>query len=178
MPNWVQTNITITGSKDSIKKLLENVHGKETEDENETDFDFNKLIPMPDNIYKGNIGQKERELYGADNWYDWSIKNWGTKWNAWDVYYDYGDKGATIAFQTAWDAPLPIYRELEKQYPDLHFSIEYADEDLGNNCGWYENGEWTRADEVYEDCPRKAFDFACDVWGYDADEMREEYGIA
>ena len=36
-------------------------------------IDFNKVIPMPDYIFQGNLGMAEREKYGKENWYDWSI---------------------------------------------------------------------------------------------------------
>lgn len=41
MPNWVQTEIHLNGREEDIKKVLELVKSEESE------FDFNKLIPMP-----------------------------------------------------------------------------------------------------------------------------------
>lgn len=41
MPNWVQNNIYLHGSDEDIKKVLELVKSEESE------FDFNKIIPMP-----------------------------------------------------------------------------------------------------------------------------------
>lgn len=43
MPNWVTTQINITGSEEAIKKLLEYVQGN-------GDFDFNKVIRMPKSL--------------------------------------------------------------------------------------------------------------------------------
>jgi len=42
-------------------------------------IDFNKIIPMPDNIYKGDIEGKAYQKYGKNNWIDWSVEFWGTK---------------------------------------------------------------------------------------------------
>lgn len=41
MPNWVQTDIYLHGKEEDIKKVLELVKSDESE------FDFNKLVPMP-----------------------------------------------------------------------------------------------------------------------------------
>ena len=40
MPNWVQTDIFFHGEKENIRKVLETIKSEESE------FDFNKLIPM------------------------------------------------------------------------------------------------------------------------------------
>jgi len=54
--------------------------------------------------------QKEyMERYGFDNWYDWAIKNWGTKWGVYDVTEWKGNK---ISFNTAWSPPIPIIEAL------------------------------------------------------------------
>lgn len=96
-------------------------------------FDFEKIIPMPDDIFRGDLGQKEREQYGERNWYDWSIKNWGTKWNAYDQNGPFeGENYVEYIFSTAWSCPLHVYEELAKKY---NFEVKYADEDLGSNCG-------------------------------------------
>ena len=79
MPNDCYNSLTIEANPETIKKILSFVKSDESA------FDFNKIIPMPDYIYDGNVGTKEKEIYGKYNWYDWSRENWGTKWNAYDI---------------------------------------------------------------------------------------------
>ena len=109
--------------------------------------------------------------YGATTWYDWSIKNWGTKWNSYDSW-----KGDDHGFQfsTAWSAPHPVLDALAKKYPDVRITHEWADEDIGQNCGRceFENGEC-----VYDYEPethKEALEFATGVWG----DTPEDYGLA
>lgn len=46
--------------------------------------------------------------YGARHWYDWSYRNWGTKWNAMEAEVNFDDEHPYISFDTAWCAPAPI----------------------------------------------------------------------
>lgn len=71
------------------------------------------------------------KAYGMTTWYDWNRWNWGTKWNAYDIFCD----GVSICFNTAWNAPLPIFRKLGHMFPDLKIEFVYADEDYGYNTG-------------------------------------------
>ena len=62
--------------------------------------------------------------FGYDNWYDWAIHTWHTKWDTYDhdFWKDYDDKevitnpGAIgemeYFFYTAWSPPEPIYNIL------------------------------------------------------------------
>ena len=45
-------------------------------------IDFQKIIPMPKGLWMGGINPETRAKYGKNNWLDWSLANWGTKWNA------------------------------------------------------------------------------------------------
>ena len=76
---------------------------------------------------------------------EWSIENWGTKWNSYG-YEDlpsYEEGCASLRFQTAWSAPEPILHKLSEMYLDVTFSNCWADEDFGYNVGEreYRNGE-------------------------------------
>lgn len=44
MPNWVATEVTFKGNDEDIKKVLEKVSSEDSQ------FDFNKLIPMPESL--------------------------------------------------------------------------------------------------------------------------------
>jgi len=74
------------------------------------------------------------EKYGADNWYDWSTQNWGTKWGAYDGNF-IDDK--SIYFQTAWATPFGGMISLSKAFPEVQITVDYADEDFGYNVGQY-----------------------------------------
>ena len=132
-------------------------------------FDFNKIVPMPENIFRGPLGEKEREMYGANNWYDWSRWNWGTKWNSYDG--EWYEEGASIQFNTAWSTPEPVYLALIKKFPNLDFNVEFADEDMGFNCGTFSHNAAAGGLGFWEpDSGNKSLEFACKVWYNDTPE--------
>ena len=126
----------------------------------------------------GKIAYENIHKYGFKTWYDWSCRYWGTKWNASEAKvtaYIAGDDTAIIRFQTAWSPPKPVICDLSKQYPDLTIRCEYADEDIGSNCGIYDyaNGKITYEKEYsYGEASIK---WACDVWGYDYKEYKDTF---
>lgn len=84
----------------------------------------------------GRTAFRNELLYHAPTWYEWSHRYWGTKWNAYGFPEDPLSFGENcIRFQTAWSAPHPVIRVLAERYPDLEFTHEWADEDIGYNCG-------------------------------------------
>lgn len=81
--------------------------------------------------------------YGAKDWYDWRCAHWGTKWNAACVrLVSATDECLEYSFQTAWSLPDEVFRQLSKLYPDIQIEVQYANEDIGYNCGLsvYNNG--------------------------------------
>lgn len=133
MPNYVTNIITLQGDSKQIEKLLSDIQKDEL---GIGSIDFNKIIPMPDEIFRGNLGVAETKLYGKNNWYDWSIANWQTKWNAFS--FGISEKKNKIYFDTAWSAPHPILQKLSEKYPDLKITHRWSDENIGFNCGEYE----------------------------------------
>ena len=99
----------------------------------ENDFDFNNIIPMPKNIFRGNLGREEEEKYGKNNWYDWSIENWGTKWNSVGTRVELKDGSLYYTFDTAWDCPREIVNALMRMrktiLKDIKISWECIHED-------------------------------------------------
>lgn len=103
-----------------------------------------------------------KQKYGCADWYDWSCKNWGTKWNACETYID----GNTVYFDTAWSPPLPVIEKLSKLYPENEIEICFAEEQVGILSGRYvfQNGEIIDG-ERYNDCSKEAYDMHFELWG-------------
>lgn len=103
-------------------------------------FDFDKIIPMPDDIYKGLLGPEEKKIYGESNWYDWSLKNWGTNWNAMESELD----GGTYMLETAWSSCSPVIAALAKHFPEAILRYSYSESGC-EFCGVeeYRNGVLT-----------------------------------
>ena len=252
MPNWVKNRI-ITGNRDLTEKLIEK-YGTLAGDEDtkSMQFDFNKVIPMPEDLqiefstksdnalslyltkvspyvdYFGDIKDKlsydefndikkniskhlmcnhcvtidenslpkvlekyndeldsmfklgERQVsnimkYDAVNWYDWSINNWGTKWNSESLEVD--DRKQTLSFETAWDPAIPVFLEITKQNPTKRFAFMYADEAIGSHVGYVlaSNGHIDYKG-TFEDYSADAYKLSFDLWDcadlykYDSDK--------
>lgn len=124
MPNWCENRLVVGGKKKDIVSFL---HYKEGAGK----FLFNNYLPMPqtfldydtanpkytregfssDEEYNAycdgyeNALKEQKEKYGVVGWYDWCLKNYGTKWDIFD-----------------YDAP--FIKELENQLIGLDDDVE------------------------------------------------------
>ena len=150
---------TLEELKKVAKEFEEKLNSGKQDRFNEVDYKELGVNNLEDlgNVYINNILQ-----YGADSWYDWCYENWGTKWNASDTYIIDDNE---IEFSTAWSCPVNIFKELSKQFNGVEIAVDFADEDIGSNCGkiTFLNGE-------IEEYIVGDTDFALEVWGYDKEE--------
>jgi len=175
MPNHITNRLTIVSTdNDRIREILESI---KDEEHGLGSLDFEKIIPPPPCIYRGNVGQREQEMYGDNTLLDFARQNWGSKWNS----YGYDDlpkyeNGSEIMFLTAWNRPEPVIVKLSEMFPDVEFQHQWADEDIGNNVGTilYENGQ-----ELERDVPtpysKEAYEMASDIQGLDLSEFNLHY---
>lgn len=114
-------------------------------------------------VYVNNILE-----YGCSTWYEWSIKNWGTKWNAMDaVVTDQCKTSITIEYLTAWSTADGVIIKLGQLFPALTFTCQYADEDFGSNTGEYEvHGETFIETVSFEGYCKESQEFAAKVLDY------------
>ena len=149
MPNWCQNEIVIdTKDKQVMSELLDKFF-LPVEVTDETDkvttsphLDFDKVIPMPTHI-------RENMKAGiSDEWYHWSIKTWGCKWNilfadettdkptsncGYTIYVN--DTLLEIYFETAWSPPTGIASEIRNQFPQIDMSWFYREDNM-QEAGW------------------------------------------
>jgi len=149
MPNWCYNELYMEGSHPDLEKIRK------------IDMDFQKILPMPQSMYDdigdegANLGgrnmkdlnpeqQKLKQSwideFGVDGWYDWSCKNWNTKWTASNVEWKCDGEFQTVKFNTAWDKPNPVIKELSRLFPEVYFSLTWvleAEQEADN----YQNGE-------------------------------------
>ena len=68
--------------------------------------------------------ERFRELYGASDWYDWCVKNWGCKWNAQTSYCNSDEVG----FETPWEEPYNWIHHLSFKFPKHVITVEWEEE--------------------------------------------------
>lgn len=144
MPNHITNIVAVSGDESRIQSMLKEI---QTYEYGVGSVDFNKIIPMPDDVDS----------------YHWCIANWGTKWNSYGYTADTGFKDGKLTFLTAWSAPHPILEKLSEMYPDIKFEHEWADEDIGMNCGRYVYFDGERTEEYYPESSRERIEFAARV---------------
>ena len=124
MPNWCDNSVRLTSSKEKIDALAAVL---ENEDDRQV---FQHLRPRP-------ADQEE-------NWYDWNINHWGTKWDLSLIDWNRDDDETIwISFETAWSPPIAIYEYLSEN--DWYVDAVYHEGGMGF-CGIWQDGE----DDYYE----------------------------
>ena len=95
MPNWCDNQLSITGPNSVIDKIEKIVKEESNNAENGLLQFFH---PMPKELLETEAGpiaktKKEKNArqarkleFGAENWYDWRVNNWGTKWEVCEFY--------------------------------------------------------------------------------------------
>lgn len=151
MPNHITNIIAVSGDERRIQAMLKEI---QIDEYGVGSVDFNKIIPMPDDVDSHN----------------WCIANWGTKWNSYGYTADTGFKDGKLTFLTAWSAPHPILQRLSEMFPDIVFEHEWADEDIGMNCGRYVYFDGERIEEYYPESSRERIEFAARVINCDPSE--------
>ena len=136
MPNWCNNSLTINeDSNDSILDVLKDYFN----DGNQLDFELIRPIPKelqgttsptPKDI-DPKVQKMLVEKYGHDNWYDWCVDNWGTKWNC-EVHYT---DEKCIGFSTAWSPPIGAIKTLAI-LTGRDFRLTYVEEGM-DFCGEY-----------------------------------------
>jgi hypothetical protein len=183
MPNWCYNSLTIEGSQEliaDIKRILNRPFVREHENYNMTTnqmevktynysnpvFAFWNII-RPTNLAAYNQQDdfskpiEERLKFIGDNWYDWNVRNWGTKWDVavsdddsypeTELIEEWSDR-LIYSFNTAWSPPLPAIETLSKQYPSLTFNLSYEEE-----TGWggeveFKDGDMTTIEDYENKC--------------------------
>ena len=91
MPNWCYNNVKVSFDSENEQALREAL-------DSEKEL-FNELLPRP-------ADQDE-------NWYDWNISNWGTKWDTKPYDIEWDDDVVTFRLETAWGPPIGFYDHLQ-----------------------------------------------------------------
>jgi len=153
MPNWCNNNIVVKGPENKLKDLSRAAEACEL-------FMFMYPRHKDLDITAGYLGSdnspEQKELvrkeqdnvkkYGHKNWYDWSVANWGTKWDVSECYQNEMINGDLhLAFDTAWSPAIGAYEEYIRKNNDITITAHYYEPGM-DFMGKWEDG----FDECYQ----------------------------
>ena len=178
MPNWCFNTLSIDGAASAITKFREWL--------NNEPLTLQKIRPMPQELEETTSpvpeaqADKSKELiekYGSDNWYDWHVKYWGTKWDIEASEDTASDNNIYYSFDSAWGPSLEATKYLSTLFPELSFTHKYYE------CGVGFAGSLTISGEDYDEVSYDCEDedekvlyrqFVIDEFDYDPFEHLEE----
>jgi len=123
MPNWCNNSVEIYHEDPAMIERVRKAFNDGAL--------LNEFIPIPDSlkIVAGCVGdpdeqkkleedtERNRQVHGYGNWYDFCVNEWGTKW---DIGADGNPAqdfpgGLTLGFESAWSPPVAAYEKLTEQ---------------------------------------------------------------
>ena len=167
MPNWCNNSITISGPTETIKQLWEDA---KTAHEGEFGL-LSAIAPMPKEL-EGTTAPSE----DGNDWYNWRVNNWGTKWDITDEgldFIDHEDGTAEITgwFDSAWAPPVGAY---EKFCDDMdNCSLEASYYEPGMDFG----GFWENGNDIYFEDLQSLLEQPTEEWSEDFVRYEGEYDL-
>ena len=150
MPNWCSNRAVITGPA----PVIDEIRLKLAQDDSPL---LAWMVPQPN-------------FEGDQDWYQWNINNWGTKWDISDVYIDNAAEPDSIefSFSTAWAPPVEAFYTWVAGDGRVQFSLEYWEPGCGFVGTTRYDGEYLDTDDVDSGTdPARYREIASDVWGYE-----------
>ena len=167
MPNWCDNQVSITGPNSVIDKIEKIV---KEDDSHENNGLLNFFKPMP-KVLEGTTSPSSASdkpqpmVEGFDNWYDWRVENWSTKWEVCEFYgvdrqylteQNEGESVITFGFSSAWAPPIGAYEQFLVDHEDCSLRAFYYE----GGCDFM--GEWDNgSDDCYAPSDYKSTD---DFW--------------
>ena len=151
----VFSELSVSGDPQMIEKMFDDI---QNEEEGLGSIDFNKIIPVPKDIYDGSLEKAAIEK-NNNNLSEWLKDNWGVQKSIYGSYIPFFLDNA-MWIVTLGGVSLQIFDALAKNYPDLIFELEW-----GYNMGKYGYGQkrYENGIEVYSYIPEEDSDEACEL---------------
>jgi len=157
MPNWCEKEVETWGLEEQpAKDLIEAAKESKL---------LNWIAPMPKELEDTKAPNAD-----GDNWYNWRLNKWGTKWDVHchHVEYDKDEGKIELSFDSAWAPPEAAFNILKEKYPEIdvdHYYFEPGMDFVGYN------GEDFSPSEIYK--VHKTGEFV----GYMASELADRFGF-
>lgn len=130
MPNWCENYLIVHFNPNNQRELM---YARRLKTAYEKSKLLNALVKRPKHqpdinkpnpfFGKGGLGVDEQKLFGRNNWYDWSVDNWGTKWeiSSSDGSVELEENGTLgIRFMSAWSPPTRAISKIKLPF-ELYF---------------------------------------------------------
>ena len=129
MPNWCNNTLTVEGAEKEVQRFKQRAKSKASK--GDADLSLACLYPIPEGVYQGNLGPEESQRYGKNNWRDWCITHWGTKWDADATLTNEIPDFLVYEFESAWSPPVAWLKKVARDFPRLRFTLIYDEPRMG-----------------------------------------------
>jgi len=134
MPNHCSNSLHIDGELKHRQEFVDKNKGFHWGDVNKEkeyhNLSFHAQVPVPNK----HIASHAKDSSNSD-WYSWVNRNWGTKWDCYELEMEHNKQYTYYSFDTAWGSPDIWVKKVSKKFPNLKFNVDWAEE--GGSGGRY-----------------------------------------
>lgn len=139
MPNWCTNTLNINNlTSEQVKRLVAAAEGERLLAEilpepNYEETPVAKTFPSIGAQFAKTEEERAVALaneptISSNNWYDWRLQNWGTKWEASEIIINEEANSVSISFMSAWSPPNQVWiQALINEMPNAEVVLTYKE---------------------------------------------------